>query len=203
MAPKAPKRITRSNPAATAAPASTNTTTTPATMTVTDAQLNVLIEQGITKALAARDNHLNGNGDQSSGGGSTGPVRPTHECTYADFLKCQPMNFNGTEGVTGLTQWFKRIETVFDISKCAVENQVKFAACTLHGIALTWWKSHARTVGNDIANRMPWNTLMRMMTAKYCLQNEIKKLEVDMWELKVKGTDLAGDKCKIHISVCT
>ncbi|GJS85597.1 hypothetical protein Tco_0752138 [Tanacetum coccineum] len=34
MAPKAPKRITRSNPAATAAPAATDTTTTPATVTV-------------------------------------------------------------------------------------------------------------------------------------------------------------------------
>ncbi|GJS11932.1 hypothetical protein Tco_0368728 [Tanacetum coccineum] len=153
MAPKAPKRTTRSNPAPTAATASTDTTTIPAT--VTDAQLNALIEQGITKALAVRDNHLNGNRCQSSGGGSTGPVRPTRECTYADFLKCQPINFNGTKGVTGLTQWFKRMETIFDISKCAVENQVKFAACTLHGIALTWWKYHARIVGNDIANSMP------------------------------------------------
>nr|GEZ97649.1 reverse transcriptase [Tanacetum cinerariifolium] len=27
------------------------------------------------------------------------------ECTYPDFLKCQPLNFKGTEGVVGLTQW--------------------------------------------------------------------------------------------------
>nr|GFA27477.1 hypothetical protein [Tanacetum cinerariifolium] len=27
------------------------------------------------------------------------------ECTYNDFLKCQPLNFKGTEGVIGLTQW--------------------------------------------------------------------------------------------------
>ncbi|GJY02531.1 putative reverse transcriptase domain-containing protein [Tanacetum coccineum] len=163
MALKAPKRTTKSNPAAIATTASTDTTTIPATVTVTDAQLNALIKQGITKALAVRDNHLNGNGGHSSGGGSTGPVRPTRECTYADFLKCQPINFNGREGFTGLTQWFERMETVFDISKCAVENQVKFVACILHGIALTWWKSHART-----------------------------KLEAEMWELKVKGTDLAS-----------
>ncbi|GJS54776.1 reverse transcriptase domain-containing protein [Tanacetum coccineum] len=31
-----------------------------------------------------------------------------------------------------------------------------------------------------------------MMTAKYCPQNEIKKLEMEIWELKVKGTDLAS-----------
>ncbi|GKF44401.1 reverse transcriptase domain-containing protein, partial [Tanacetum coccineum] len=31
-----------------------------------------------------------------------------------------------------------------------------------------------------------------MMTAKYCPQNEIKKLEMEIWELKVKGTDLGS-----------
>ncbi|GKF12315.1 reverse transcriptase domain-containing protein [Tanacetum coccineum] len=31
-----------------------------------------------------------------------------------------------------------------------------------------------------------------MMTAKYCPRNEIKKLEIEIWELKVKGTDLAS-----------
>ncbi|GJX28837.1 putative reverse transcriptase domain-containing protein [Tanacetum coccineum] len=46
----------------------------------------------------------------------------------------------GTEGVVSLTQWFERMETVFRISNCTVENQVKFATCTLMGTALTWWK---------------------------------------------------------------
>ncbi|GJU63904.1 putative reverse transcriptase domain-containing protein [Tanacetum coccineum] len=31
-----------------------------------------------------------------------------------------------------------------------------------------------------------------MMTAKYCPQNENKKLEIEIWDLKVKGTDLAS-----------
>ncbi|GKF72329.1 hypothetical protein Tco_0208443 [Tanacetum coccineum] len=73
-----------------------------------------------------------------------------------------------TKGVVGLTQWFKRMETVFNISNCAVENQVKFATCTLHDVALTWWKSHVKIVGQDATHNMPWNTLMKMMTAKYC-----------------------------------
>ncbi|GJT65037.1 hypothetical protein Tco_1016517 [Tanacetum coccineum] len=50
-----------------------------------------------------------------------------------------------------------------------VENQVKFATCTLHGVTLTWWKSHVKTVGQDAAQDMPWNTLMKMMTATYLL----------------------------------
>ncbi|GJY28432.1 hypothetical protein Tco_0404199 [Tanacetum coccineum] len=32
-----------------------------------------------------------------------------------------------------------------------VENQVKFATCTLHSVALTWWNTHVKTVGHDAA----------------------------------------------------
>nr|GFA82515.1 reverse transcriptase domain-containing protein [Tanacetum cinerariifolium] len=35
-------------------------------------------------------------------------------------------------------------------------------------------------------------TLMKMMTDKYYPRNEIKKLEMELWDLKVKGTDLAS-----------
>nr|GFD00172.1 hypothetical protein [Tanacetum cinerariifolium] len=33
---------------------------------------------------------------------------------------------------------------------------------------------------------------MKMMTDKYCPRNEIRKLEMELWELKVMGTDLAS-----------
>nr|GFD44648.1 hypothetical protein [Tanacetum cinerariifolium] len=33
---------------------------------------------------------------------------------------------------------------------------------------------------------------MKMMTNKYCPRNEIRKLEMELWELKVKSTDLAS-----------
>ncbi|GJR18879.1 putative reverse transcriptase domain-containing protein [Tanacetum coccineum] len=176
------------------------TRTTPAAATATnlmnDAAIRVLISRGVADALTEhgiqRNNNLNGDGSQFSGSGITRPVRPTYECTYIDFLKCQPMNFKGTEGVVGLTQWFERMEIVFNTSNCAVENQVKFATCTLHGVALTWWKFHVKTVGQCAAYSVPWNTLMKMMTAKYCPRNEIKKLEMEIYELKVKGTDLAS-----------
>ncbi|GJY18940.1 hypothetical protein Tco_0390431 [Tanacetum coccineum] len=47
-------------------------------------------------------------------------VRP---CFYADFVKCQPLNFKGTEGMVGLTWWIEKMESVFNISGCAIENQ--------------------------------------------------------------------------------
>ncbi|GJR27562.1 hypothetical protein Tco_1103794 [Tanacetum coccineum] len=54
-----------------------------------------------------------------------------------DFMKCQHINFKGTEGIMGLSQWIEKMESVFHISSCAIENQVKFATCTLLGAALT------------------------------------------------------------------
>nr|GEY85192.1 reverse transcriptase domain-containing protein [Tanacetum cinerariifolium] len=66
-----PKRTTRANLA---------TTTTTTTTSVTDAQLEALIKQGIAKALAARDADRNMNGDDNhvSGTGARRTERVTH-----------------------------------------------------------------------------------------------------------------------------
>ncbi|GJY95941.1 putative reverse transcriptase domain-containing protein, partial [Tanacetum coccineum] len=71
-------------------------------------------------------------------------------------------------------------------------NQVKFATCTLMGTALTWWNSHARTVTNEVAYAMTWSDLKKKMTTKYCPRNEIKKIEAELWNLKVQGTDVVA-----------
>nr|GEX50913.1 hypothetical protein [Tanacetum cinerariifolium] len=140
----APKRTTRANPATT-----TNTTTT----TVTDAQLKALTEQGVNAALVESDVDRNTNGDESHVSGTCVRriERVTRECTYPDFMKCQPLNFKGMKRVVELTQWYKKIETMFRISNCSVENQIKFSTCTLLGSTLTWWNSHIMTVGLDVA----------------------------------------------------
>ncbi|GJY11255.1 reverse transcriptase domain-containing protein [Tanacetum coccineum] len=169
-------------------------TTTPATTSITNAQLKAMINQGVIAALAACDADRITNGDDShiSGTGVRRTKRTSCECTYTDFLKCQPLNFKGTEGVAGLSQWFERMKSIFHISNYIVENQVKFATCTLYSVALTWWNTHVKTVGHDSAYSMPRKTLMKIMTDKYCPRNEIKKLEMEIWDLKVKGTDLTS-----------
>ncbi|GJY56599.1 putative reverse transcriptase domain-containing protein [Tanacetum coccineum] len=57
-----------------------------------------------------------------------------------------------TEGVVDLTRWIEKMESVFNISGCAIENQ---------------------------------EVLKKKMTDKYCPQGEIKKLEIELWNLKV------------------
>ncbi|GJZ62139.1 hypothetical protein Tco_0618276 [Tanacetum coccineum] len=83
-----------------------------------------------------------------------GTVRTLREYTYKDFLNYKPISFKGTEGVVVLSQWFKKMESVFYISNCAVENQVKFAICTFLGNALIWWNSYMKTVTQDVAYAM-------------------------------------------------
>nr|GEZ52053.1 putative reverse transcriptase domain-containing protein [Tanacetum cinerariifolium] len=99
----------------------------------------VRIFQNLTARYALRS--TNGDDSHNSGTGVRRTERANRECTYTDFLKCQPLPFKGTKGVASLSQWFERIESVFHISNCAVENQVKFATCTLHSVALTWMLS--------------------------------------------------------------
>ncbi|GJQ90402.1 putative reverse transcriptase domain-containing protein [Tanacetum coccineum] len=89
-------------------------------------------------------------------------------------MKCQPLNFKWTEGVVGLTRWIEKIESVFNISGCAIENQVKFATCTLLGAALTWWNGPIRTLGPE-AYAMTREGLTKKMTDKYYPLGEIQK----------------------------
>nr|GFC31306.1 hypothetical protein [Tanacetum cinerariifolium] len=93
-----------------------------------------MIDQGVTAALAACDalRSTNDDDNHNSGTGVRRTEGATRECTYTDFLKCQPLPFKGTEGVASLSQWCERMESVIHISNYAAENQVKFATCTLH-----------------------------------------------------------------------
>nr|GEV34578.1 putative reverse transcriptase domain-containing protein [Tanacetum cinerariifolium] len=129
---------------------------------------------------------------QSSGGELIRPVQPARVCSYTDFMKCQPLNFKGTEGIVGLSQWLKKMESVFHISIFIIDNQVKFTTCTLLGAALTWWNGHVRTLGHEAAYAMTWGTLKKKMTNKYYPKSEIKKLEIELWNLRVKGNDVAA-----------
>ncbi|GKE37976.1 hypothetical protein Tco_1461381 [Tanacetum coccineum] len=105
MAPK--RRTTRLNPETT--PAAIAATTT----TVTNAQLQAMIDQGVTAILVARDANTNGVDSHNSRTGARRNERATRECTYPDFMKCQPLNFKGKKGVVELTQWIEKMETVW------------------------------------------------------------------------------------------
>nr|GFC20131.1 hypothetical protein [Tanacetum cinerariifolium] len=118
---------------------------------MTPKSVQAMIDQALLQ------NSTNGDGSHSSDGDNRRNVQTTNLCFYADFMKCQPLNFKGTEGVVGAT--------------------------------LTWWNVQIRTLGPD-AYTMTWEILKKKMMDKYCLQGEIKKLEIELWNLKVKGNDV-------------
>nr|GEU30405.1 zinc finger, CCHC-type [Tanacetum cinerariifolium] len=63
------------------------------------------------------------------------------------------------------------------VDTLAAQNQIKFATCALLGSALTWWNSHVKTVGHDVAYAMIWTKLKKKTTDKYCQRGDILKLE--------------------------
>ncbi|GJT09299.1 hypothetical protein Tco_0856341 [Tanacetum coccineum] len=149
MAPK--RKTTRLNPDATPTPVTDTHTTT----SVTNAQIQAMINEGVTAALAARDATRNGDDSHTSGTGARRPVQVARECTYPDFLKCQPLNFKGTEGVVGLTQWFEKIESVYSISNCTVAcSQICYSTLKLPA--------------------MPWRTPEKDNDRQYCPRGELR-----------------------------
>ncbi|GKD66685.1 putative reverse transcriptase domain-containing protein [Tanacetum coccineum] len=150
---------------------------------MTPESIQAMIDQALLR------NSTNGDGSHSSHRDNRRNVQTAHPCFYANFMKCQPLNFKGTKGVVGLTRWIEKMKLVFNISGCVIENQVKFSTCTLLGAALTWWNGQIRTLGPE-AYAMTWEVLKKKMTDKYCPQGEIKKLEIELWNLKVKGNDV-------------
>ncbi|GJQ96545.1 putative reverse transcriptase domain-containing protein [Tanacetum coccineum] len=67
----------------------------------------------------------NGDGNENRNVNGRGDRPVARECTYQDFMKCQPLSFKGTEGVVGLIRWSEKMETVFHISNCPERYQVK------------------------------------------------------------------------------
>nr|GEX00585.1 hypothetical protein [Tanacetum cinerariifolium] len=90
-------------------------------------------------------NSTNGDGSHSSHEDNWRNVQTARPCFYADFMKCQPSNFKGTEGVVSLTRWIEKMESIFQISGYVIENQ-----------------------------------------------GENKKLEIELWNLKVKENNVSA-----------
>ncbi|GKF57191.1 hypothetical protein Tco_0170728, partial [Tanacetum coccineum] len=65
----------------------------------------------VANALEERDTYRRKNDDDSHDSRSDKKRRMpvARECTYSDFLKCQPLNFKGTEGAVGYTQHFQEL----------------------------------------------------------------------------------------------
>ncbi|GJU08509.1 putative reverse transcriptase domain-containing protein [Tanacetum coccineum] len=140
-----------------------------------------------------------GAGAGGAGVGGAGPAAPEITgCTYITFMKCDPQPFKGTEGAVGLCQWFEKLESVFLIINCKERDKVKFATATLQGRALTWWNGRIASMGIDAANGTPWTEVRKWMTEEFCPRSVLQRLEQELYNLKLKGTDIDGYTNRFH-----
>ncbi|GJX42250.1 hypothetical protein Tco_0257240 [Tanacetum coccineum] len=92
--------------------------------------LKLLLLESIVSRLGNGTGNGNNGGDDGDGNenrnvNGRGDRPGARECTYQDFMKCQPLSFKGTEGVVGFIRWSEKMETVFHISNCPERYQVK------------------------------------------------------------------------------
>ncbi|GJZ51660.1 reverse transcriptase domain-containing protein [Tanacetum coccineum] len=113
-----------------------------------------------------------GAGGAGAGGAGAGGARPAAPeitgCTYVTFMKCDPQPFKGTEGAVGLCR------------------------------ALTWWNGRIASIGIDAANGTPWTEVRKWMTEEFCHRGVLQRLEQELYNLKLKGTDIDGYTNRFH-----
>ncbi|GJZ41271.1 reverse transcriptase domain-containing protein [Tanacetum coccineum] len=152
---------------------------------------NQLIATRVAEALAAAAVTHDASTQEENNLGSNSSHNKT--CNYKEFCSVMHENFRGTEGAVVLTRWFEKLESQFGISNVVEGDRVKFAFSTLLDGALTWWNVYVHSVTLDTAHATPWSDFKAMSIRKYCPRNEIKQMENELWNLKVKGTNLTAN----------
>ncbi|GJW53168.1 hypothetical protein Tco_0097253 [Tanacetum coccineum] len=112
-------------------PKRTSTSEAPA---MTQAAIKKLVADSVSAALEAQAANM-ANTDNTTRPREAPVAR---QCSYKEFMSCQPINFKGTEGAIGLIRWFERTELVFSRSNYTEDCKVKFATDTLTEEALSF-----------------------------------------------------------------
>ncbi|KAI3762748.1 hypothetical protein L1987_53189 [Smallanthus sonchifolius] len=138
--------------------------------------------------LVGQMTQANNNSDGSHNIQGNGGTNPPH-CTFKHFNSCNPTKFFGTEGATGLLQWFETMESTFLNSDCPDNLWVCYATSVLQKRALSWWNGEKRTRGAEVATSLSWDDLKKAMTDEFCPRNEMRKLEAEFWDLAQDSGD--------------
>ncbi|GJT61716.1 putative reverse transcriptase domain-containing protein [Tanacetum coccineum] len=83
---------------------------------------------------------------------------------------------------------------------CQVTESYLPSSHTARLVLLTWWNVYVRSVTLDTAHTTPWSDFKAMFIRKYCPRNEIKQMENELWNLKVKGTNLTAYNRRVTLT---
>nr|GEV65661.1 putative reverse transcriptase domain-containing protein [Tanacetum cinerariifolium] len=139
---------------------STSVASTSATPTMTQAVIRQFVADSVTAALETQAANM-ANTENTNRNIRPRETPVVKRGNYKEFISFQPFYFN-----------------------------VTFATGTLPDDALSWWNAYTQPIGIEQANKITWTELKRLLTNKYCAQNEVKKMEDEFYNLIVKGNDL-------------
>ncbi|GJS77133.1 hypothetical protein Tco_0727014 [Tanacetum coccineum] len=153
--------------------------TNPNNMTLESIQ--AMIDQALLR------NSTNGDGSHSSHEDNRRNVQTARPCFYADFMKCQPLNFKGTEGVVGLTRWIEKMESVFISSgqgeRCSTAYTERFQELTL--ICTKFVANETEKVDKYISG-LPDNIYGNVKSARPKMLDETIELANDLMDQKLR-----------------
>ncbi|GJX14621.1 hypothetical protein Tco_0206379 [Tanacetum coccineum] len=125
-------------------------TSTSEASAMTQAPIKKLVANSVSAALEAQAANM-ANTDNTT---RPREVPVARQCSYKEFMSCQPINFKGLEGAIGLIRWFERTESVFSRSNYTEDYKVKFATGTLTEEDLSRWNSFAQSIGIEEAYKI-------------------------------------------------
>lgn len=113
-------------------------------------------------------------------------------CSHKTFKNCNPPTHSGMGGAVGATKCLDEIEAVLNVTDVKPEDKTRFAAYSMRDEAWTWWKMLMETKGEETMNRLSWAEFKKLITEKYCPNNELEKLEMEFLRLEMIGADILG-----------
>nr|GEV94319.1 putative reverse transcriptase domain-containing protein [Tanacetum cinerariifolium] len=121
------------------------------------------------------DMSRNGDNINDSGTCRRRQVTTQRECTYTDFLKCQPMSFQGTEGVVGLTRWAVGQDVAYVMPWTALKRMITDKYCPrgeIQKLEYEYW--NLKVKGLDLLNYNQCFQEMAIMCDRMFLEESAK-----------------------------
>ncbi|GKF73718.1 reverse transcriptase domain-containing protein, partial [Tanacetum coccineum] len=137
---------------------------------MSEARMREVIREQVAASMAEFMANMNREADGAEVGGARPAAPKINGCTYITFMKCDPQPFKGTEGAVGLCQWFEKLES----------------------------NGRIASMGIDAANGTPWTEVRKWMTEEFCPQSVLQRLEQELYNLKLKATDIDGYTNRFH-----
>ncbi|GKD45735.1 reverse transcriptase domain-containing protein [Tanacetum coccineum] len=151
-----------------------------------------------------------GNGKNQDGNAVNDNIRGdvSRGCTYKESLACNPKEYeslacnpkeyDGKGGAIVYTRWIKKMESVQDMSGCKDSQKVKYTAGSFVGKALTWWNSQIHTRGREATIGMSWKDFKTLTREEFCPNNEMQKLETELWNHTMVGAGHVAYTDRFH-----